>query len=74
LQQEVAELVLQIRPRTALNGVKDLVGLLQGVSLDGVEGLFAIPGSAIRGAETGHDHNGFRQWVCAGGNSVRRFW
>ena len=48
LQEQVAELVLQIGPRAALDGVEDLVGLLQGVALDGVEGLFAVPGTAVR--------------------------
>ena len=44
LQQEIAQLVLQIWPGAALDGVEDLVGLLQRVPLDGVEGLFAVPG------------------------------
>ena len=44
LQQQVAQLVPQLGPVAALDGVEDLVGLLQRMLLDGVEGLFAVPG------------------------------
>ena len=70
LQQEVAEFVLQVWPCTALNGVEDLVGLLEGVAFDGVEGLFAVPGTAVWRAKTGHNGNRFGQRVCGGERSV----
>jgi hypothetical protein len=50
LQEEVAELVLEVGPGAALDGVEDLVGLFEGVALDGVEGLLAVPGAAAGGA------------------------
>src|ERR1700721_569768 len=74
LQQEIAELILQIGPRAALNGVEDLVGLLQGVAFDGVEGLFAIPGTALWRAKTTHNRNGFRQRFRVGSSGGGRFW
>ena len=59
LQQEVAKLILQVGPGAAFDGVEDLVGLLQCVPLDGVEGLFAVPGAAVRPTQAGHDRYGF---------------
>ncbi len=59
LQQKIAQLVLQIGPGAALDGVEDLVGLLQRVALDGVEGLFAVPGTAARPSQTRHDRDCF---------------
>ena len=59
LQQQVAELVLEVGPGAALDGVEDLVGLLERVALDGVEGLLAVPGTAVRGAQASHDRDGF---------------
>ena len=55
LQQQVAELVLEVRPGAALDGVEDLVGLFQRVALDAVEGLLAVPGAAAGRAQAGHD-------------------
>ena len=66
LQQEVAELVLEVGPGAALDGVEDLVGLFEGVALDGVEGLFAVPGAAAGRAQAGHDGGGALQG-CGGG-------
>ena len=55
LQEEVAELVFEVRPGSALDGVEDLVGLFEGVAFDGVKGLLAVPWTAAGGAETSHD-------------------
>ena len=57
LQQQVAQLVLQLRPRPPLDGVEDLVGLLQRVALDRVEGLLAVPRTAARRAQPRHDRD-----------------
>ena len=43
LQQEIAQLVLQIGKIVARDGVGDLVGFLDGVGRDGREGLLADP-------------------------------
>ena len=72
LQQQVAELVLQVRPGAALDGVEDLVGLFERVALDGVEGLLAVPGAAAGRAQAGHDGGGALQGLggrCLGGFS-----
>src|SRR6202453_1600298 len=59
LQQKVAQLLGEILPMPALNGVKDLVGLLKGIFSDSVEALLAIPRTDIGAAQAGHDAHGF---------------
>ena len=67
LQQQIAELILQIGPGAALDRVEDLVGLLQRVPLDGVEGLLAVPGTAVRAAQPRHDGDRLRPMAIGGG-------
>ena len=56
LEQQVAELVPQIREIAALDGVGDLVGFLDGVGRDRREILLQIPGAAGPGRAQGrHD-------------------
>jgi len=43
LQQKIAEFPRQLRPIPFINRLEDLIGLLEGVGLDGIEGLFAGP-------------------------------
>ena len=59
LQQKVAQLLAQIAPMPALDGIEDLVAFLEGIFPDGVEALLAIPGAAIGTAQAGHDAHGF---------------
>jgi len=59
LQEQIAELVLQVWPGAAFDGVEDLVGLFEGMLLDGVEGLLAVPGTASRPAQARHDGDSF---------------
>ena len=55
LQQEIAELAGQCRPVFALDGVGDLVGLLDRVGGDGGEGLLDVPRAApLRVAQPAH--------------------
>ena len=68
LQQQIAQFILQVGPGAALDRVEDLVGLLQRVSLDGVEGLLAVPGTAVRAAQTRHDSDRFSHSIRAGGD------
>ena len=49
LQQQVAEFAGKLGPVAIIDCFQDLVGLFQGVGLDGIEGLFPIPGAAARG-------------------------
>lgn len=58
LQEEVAEFVLEVGPGAAFDGVEDLIGLFEGVALDTVEGLLAVPGTAVGPAQSGHDGGG----------------
>ncbi len=46
LQQQIAELVAQIREIAALDRIGDLVGLLDRVGGDGRVGLLEVPGAA----------------------------
>ncbi len=56
LQQEVAELVLELREIAALDRIRDLVGLLDRVGRDRREILLEIPRAAgARRAQRGHD-------------------
>lgn len=57
LEDEVAQFFTEVGEVFAVNGVEDFVGLFESVFFDGFEGLFAIPGAAVRGAEAGHDVN-----------------
>ncbi len=64
LQKQIAQLVLQIGPCAALDSIEDLVGLLQRVSFDGVEGLLAVPGTAARTSKTRHNRNCFSERIA----------
>jgi hypothetical protein len=56
LEQQVAELVLQVVQVAALDGVGDFIGFLDRVGSDGDEGLDGVPfATGIRIAEAGHD-------------------
>lgn len=56
LEQQVAELGLQLVHIAALDGVGDLIGLLQRIGGDGGEGLLNVPRTAAdRVAQPGHD-------------------
>ncbi len=64
LQQQIAELLGQVREVAALDGVEDLVGLFQRVFADGVEGLLAVPGAAAGSAQPGHDGHRLLKQRC----------
>ena len=56
LEQQITELPLQPLPIFALDGIRHLVGLLQGVRHYGLEALLEIPGAApVRVTQSGHD-------------------
>ena len=56
LEQEVAELVLEVVAVAARDRVGDLIGFLDGVGRDGREGLLQVPGAAhARRAQPRHD-------------------
>ncbi len=55
LEEEIAELVAQLLRLPPLDGIRHLVGLLDGVGRDGAEGLLAIPRTAVlRVAQASH--------------------
>ena len=55
LQHEIAEFFSQARPILLIDGVENLVGLLEKIRFNGVEVLLAIPGAAAGGAQASHD-------------------
>ena len=56
LQQEIAELVLELREIAALDRIRDLVGFLDRVGRDRAEVLLEVPRAAgARRAQRGHD-------------------
>ena len=67
LQHEVAELFGELAPLAAVDGVEHLVGLFQGVGLDGVEGLLAVPRAAAGRAQAGHDFDEFLEFFAGTG-------
>jgi hypothetical protein len=69
LEGEVAQFFGEVGPVLAIDGVEDFVGFLEGVGLDGVEGLFAVPGAASGGAEAGHDFDEALESFSRGGTA-----
>ena len=59
LQQEIAQLLAKISPIAPLDGVEDLVALLERIFPYGVEALLTIPGAAIGTAQPCHDAHCF---------------
>src|SRR5437879_12153201 len=55
LQQEIAELVAQSRRLTAFDRLEDLVALLEEVGAQALRRLLAVPGTALRAAQAGHE-------------------
>ena len=56
LQKQVPQLVAKLRHGVALDGLGDLVGLLQGIGQDAAKVLCQVPGAAALGvAQPGHD-------------------
>ena len=66
LQHEIAQFGAQFVPIPAIDGVEHLVGFFERVGFDGVECLFAIPGTASGGSQAGHDfHQPLKFSTCA---------
>ncbi len=55
LQHEIAQLFGEARIIAPVDGIDHLIGLFKRVWLDGVEGLFAVPRTAIGCAQALHD-------------------
>jgi len=55
LEEEVAEFFGEFGVVAGVEGVEDFVGFFDEVGAEGGVGLFAVPGTAAGGAETGHD-------------------
>ena len=55
LEQDIAQLLLQIVHVHAVDGVGGLIGLLQHIGADGLMGLGPVPGAAPGSAEQLHD-------------------
>ncbi len=67
LQQQVAEFARQLGPVAIVDGLEDFVGFFQRVGLDGIEGLFAVPGAAAGCAQALHDRDrAFETFSCGG--------
>lgn len=55
LQHQVAQFLSQARPIALINRIEDFISLFEQIWFDGVEVLFAIPGTASGGAQPRHD-------------------
>src|SRR5277367_6237220 len=57
LEQQIAKLTGQFIPVAIVDSFQNFVGFLDGVRLDGVEGLLAVPRASSRSPEARHDRN-----------------
>ncbi|MCY1186429.1 hypothetical protein D9M73_273020 [compost metagenome] len=71
MEQQIAQLALQVLEIAALNGVSDLVGLFDSVWDDAGVVLLQVPRAAVlRVAQAGHE---MQQVVKGVGHSIRSF-
>src|SRR4029078_9666520 len=57
LQKQIAQFTRKLIPIPVIDCLKHLVALFQGIALGGIEGLFAVPGTASWRTQAGHDRN-----------------
>ena len=55
LQQEIAEFAGKLFPVAIVDGLKNFIGFFEGIGLDGIKGLLAIPRTAAGGPQALHD-------------------
>src|ERR1022692_5249472 len=67
LEQEVAQLFREALPVAPVDGIEDLIGLFEGVGLDGIEGLLAIPGASTGRPQLGHQLHQFLKFLSSRG-------
>ena len=70
LQQQIAKFPRELGPVAVLNRFQNFVSLFQGVRLDGIEGLFPIPGAAAGSPQTFHDGDRSFETLSCGGHSA----
>ncbi len=70
LQKQVAEFACEFRPVAIVDRLEDFVGFFERVGLDGIESLFAVPGTAARGAEALHDGDSALETFSCGGHAA----
>ena len=67
LQQQVAKFAGKFVPVALVDGFQNFIRFFKGVGLDGIEGLFAIPGAAAGRPQALHDVDGaFEALSCCG--------
>src|SRR5437763_13730682 len=57
LKQQIPKFATEFIPVAIVYGLKDLVRLFEGVGLDGIKGLLAVPWTSRWAAQFGHDRN-----------------
>src|SRR5579864_4676737 len=66
LQQQVSQFTGQFGPIAIVDGFQDFVSFFEGVGLDGIEGLLAVPRTSAWRAQPLHDgHRAFETFSCA---------
>src|SRR5579864_1952020 len=58
LEKKITEFARKLVPIAIVDRFENFVGLFQGVGLNGVEGLLAIPRASARSAQLRHDRDG----------------
>ena len=71
LQQQIAQLPCKFGKVAIINGLNYFIGLFDGVGLDGIEGLLAVPRTAARGAQLCHDGNGALKSLTGGRHALQ---
>src|SRR6476620_9308097 len=67
LKQQIAEFPTELRPVTIVDCFQDLVGLFDGVGLDGIESLFAVPRTSARTSKSRHNGDYPLEKLAGGG-------
>jgi hypothetical protein len=69
LQQQVAQLIAELREIALVNRLQYFVGFLDGERLDGIESLFAVPGASPGRAQPRHDGDCLLEFFAGGAHS-----
>ncbi len=64
LEQQISQFILEMLRVAALDGIRHLVGLLDGVRRNAGKGLLPIPGAAVGGSQPRHDGEQFLQPIA----------
>ena len=71
LKQQIPKFAREFIPVAIVYGLKDLVRFFEGVGLDGIKGLLAVPWTSPWAAQFGHDRNRTFESFTSSGHRFR---